>query len=94
MVSRKKNKIFHESINTFLKVSQSGIFPLKPTQVKRIKTLTPKKVFQRLPIALTQVKAGNTLKHLLNKIRQIVYSLYRAKEITNYRYKVKWILYL
>ena len=67
MVSRKKNKIFHESINTFLKVSQSGIFPLKPTQVKRIKKLTPKKKFQRLPIALTQVKAGNTLKQTFTK---------------------------
>ena len=38
-------------------------------------------VLQRLPIALTQVKASNTSKSLLNKIRKIVYSLYRAKEL-------------
>ena len=35
-----------------------------------------------LPIALAQVKAGNTPENLLNKIRQVIYSLYRAKEIT------------
>ena len=39
-------------------------------------------MFQRLPIALAQVKAENTSEKLLNEIRQIIYSLYRAKEIT------------
>ena len=29
-----------------------------------------------------QIKAGNTSENLLNEIRQIIYSLYRAKEIT------------
>ena len=33
-------------------------------------------MLQRLPIALAQVKAGNTYKNLLNEIRQIRYSLY------------------
>ena len=37
-------------------------------------------MLQRLPIALAQVKGGKT-ENLLNKCRQIVYSLYRAKEI-------------
>ena len=39
-------------------------------------------MLQRLPIALAQVKAGNTSGNLLNEIRQILYSLYRAKAIT------------
>ena len=39
-------------------------------------------MLQRLPIALAQVKAGNTSENLLNEIRQIIYSLYRTKEIT------------
>ena len=39
-------------------------------------------MLQRLPIAVAQVKAGNTSENLLNEIRQIIYSLYRAKEIT------------
>ena len=41
------------------------------------KILTPKQMLQRLPIALVQVKAGNNAENLLNKIRQIVYSLYQ-----------------
>ena len=59
---------------------KSGIFPLKLFQEKVIKILTPKRMLQRLPIALAQVKGGKT-ENLLNKYRQIVYSLYRAKEI-------------
>ena len=41
--------------------------------------LTPKQVLQRLAIALAQVKAGNNSEYLLNKMRQIVYSLYHSK---------------
>ena len=44
-----------------------------------IKILTPKRMLRRLPIALEQVKAGNTSENLLNKIRKIIYSFYRAK---------------
>ena len=39
-------------------------------------------MLERLPIALAQVKAGNTFGNLLNEIRQIIYSLYCEKEIT------------
>ena len=39
-------------------------------------------VNEMLKIALAQVKAGNNSESLLNEIRQIVYSLYRSKEIT------------
>ena len=39
-------------------------------------------MLQRLPIALAQIKAGNNSETSLNKIRQIVYSLYQSKEIT------------
>ena len=35
-----------------------------------------------LPIALAQVKPGNTWEHLLNEIRQNLYALYREKEVT------------
>ena len=35
-----------------------------------------------LPIALAQVKSGNTSENSLNEIRKIIYSLYQAKEIT------------
>ena len=39
-------------------------------------------MLQRLPIALSQVKAGNNSQNLLNEIIQIIYSLYQSKEIT------------
>ena len=47
-----------------------------------LKILTPNQMLKRLPIALAQVNAGNNSESLLNEIRQIVYSLYRSKEIT------------
>ena len=46
---------------------------------KGLKILTPKQMLQRLPIALTQIKAGNNSESLLNEIRKIVYSLYQSK---------------
>ena len=44
--------------------------------------LISKQMLQRLPVALAQVKAGNTSKNVFNEIRQIIYSLYQAKEIS------------
>ena len=49
---------------------RNGIFPMKEKQGKRLKLLTPKQMLQRLPIALAQVKAGNTFENFLNEIRQ------------------------
>ena len=43
-------------------------------------------MLQRLPIALAQVKAGNNSESLLNEIREILYSLYRSKEINKKAY--------
>ena len=71
-------------INAF----KSGIFQVsKESQEcegmnKMLKILTPNQRLKRLPIALAQVKAGHNSESLLNEIRQIVYSLYRSKEIT------------
>ena len=49
-------------------------FSLKKTgERKGLKILTSKHVFQRLSIALAQVKAGNTCENLLNEICQIIY---------------------
>ena len=47
-----------------------------------LKVLTPNQKLKRLPIALAQIKADNNSESLLNEIRQIVYSLYRSKQIT------------
>ena len=63
---------------------RSGIFhKLEESQEgEGLKILTPNQMLKRLPIALAQVEAGNNSESLLNEIRQIVYSLYRSKEIT------------
>ena len=50
---------------------------------KGLKILTPKGKLQRLPIALAQIRASNNSESLLNEIKQIVYSLYQSKEVTN-----------
>ena len=50
------------------------------TKGKGLKILTLKQMLQRLPIALSQVKAGNNSEGLLNEIRQIVYSLYQSNK--------------
>ena len=50
-------------------------------QGKGLKILTPNQMLKRLPIALAQVKADNNSESLLNEIRQIVYFMYRSKEI-------------
>ena len=52
----------------------------KAKQGKGLKILSPKQMLQRMPIALAQVKSGNTYENLLNEIRKILYSLHR--EIT------------
>ena len=52
-----------------------------------LKILTPKQMLQRLAIVLAQVKACSNSKNLLSEIRQIAYSLYQSKEITNINIK-------
>ena len=63
---------------------KSGIFQVskESQEGKALKILTPNQMLKRLQIALAQVKASNNSESLLNEIRQIVYSLYRSKEIT------------
>ena len=49
---------------------------------KGLKILTPDQILCRLPISLAQLKAGNNSQKLKNKIRQLLYSLYRSKKLT------------
>ena len=77
-------KALLEGREMVFKVFESGIFQKSEESQKGegLKILTPNQMLKRLPIALAQVKAGNNSESLLNEIRQIVYSLYRSKEIT------------
>ena len=74
-----------------LSAFDSKIFPIKiegtdfsdkVSDHSNLKILTPKQMLQRLPIALVNLKAGNTSENLLNQNRQIMYSLNWAKRIT------------
>ena len=54
---------------------------------KGLKILTPNQMLSRLPINLAQLNAGNNYEKLKNEIRQLLYSLYRSKNLTNNIYK-------
>ena len=66
-----------EDILKFNKQNQQG---------KGLKILTPNQMFSRLPITLAQLKAGNNSEKLKNEIRQLLYSLYRSKNMTKQLY--------
>ena len=60
----------------------------KKTQSRQgVKILTPSQMLSRLPISLAQLNAGNNSEELKNKIRQLLYSLYRSKKLTKQLYK-------
>ena len=69
-----------EQKKLILNAFRSGIFLMKEKQGKLLKILTSKQMVQKLSIAVAQVKPGNTSENLFNEIRQIIYSLYQAKE--------------
>ena len=71
---------FFEGRERILDAFESKIFSIK-SKVSGILNLNHSKL-KRLLIALAQVKAGNNSKSFLNEIRQIVYSLYQSKQIT------------
>ena len=72
----------YDSRELTLNAFRSGVSPIKEKQGKGLKMLTPKQMLQRLPIALAEVRAGNTSENLLNEIRQIIYSLHSLFQIT------------
>ena len=51
----------------------------KVSDHSNLEILSPKQMFQRLLIALAEVKAVNTSESFLNEIRKIIYSLNREK---------------
>ena len=47
-----------------------------------LKIMTPRQTITRLPILLAQNQSGNNSQKLNNDIRQIIYSLYRSKNLS------------
>ena len=56
-------------------------------QGQGIKILTPNQKLNRRPIALAQLQAANNSNKLKNEIRQLLYSLYCSKHMTEQVYK-------
>ena len=61
-----------ECIIYFNQLNQSG---------QGLKILTRNQMLSRLQISLAQLKAGNISEKLKNKIMQLLYSLYRSKNL-------------
>ena len=54
--------------------SEESAAQRKNQQGKSLKILTSNPMLGRLPIVLSQLKAGNNLEKLKNEVRQILYS--------------------
>ena len=61
-------------------------FNIQNQEGKGLEILTPNQMLSRLPITLTQLKAGNNSEKLKNEIRQLLYSLYRSKNMAEQVY--------
>ena len=75
----------NEIIDIFEEIRE---FNKKNQQGKGLKILTPDQMLSRLPITLAQSRAGNNSEKLKNEIRQLLYSLYRSKNLQNNSIKV------
>ena len=53
---------------------------------KELKILTQNQILSRLPTTLAQLQAGNNSQKLKNEIKQLLYSLYRSKNMTKQVY--------
>ena len=81
MLYHSRNEFINFYDDCSLMASEANSKAKNKTSDKELKILTRKKLPQRLPIALAQVKAVNNSENLLNEIRQIIHSLYQSKEI-------------
>ena len=64
------------------------LFELESDQHEQgLKILTQDQMLKRLSISLAQANAGNNSEKIKNKIKQILYSLYRSKKLTKQLYK-------
>ena len=73
MVFRARNEAigFYDDYS-FMMSEEKSKAKQNETKGTGLKILTPNQMFQRLPIVLAQVKAGNNSENLLNEIRQII----------------------
>ena len=80
-VKLKKN-IKSDELKDIVKELERSIFGYEELLGSGLKILTNKQMLNRLPILSAQIQAGNNSSKLRNEARQILYSLYRSKELT------------
>ena len=79
-----KNK---KESNKILKIVEEILdFNKQKQEEQAIKILTPNQMLSRLPTSLAQLEAGINSNKLKKEIRQLLYSLYRSKNMTKQVY--------
>ena len=82
-----ENEIRFEQPNEILNIVEKILEFNRLQSGQGLKILTPDQMLNRSPISLAQLNAGNNSEKLKNKIRQLLYSLYRSKNFTKQIYK-------
>ena len=84
-----EDEIKTEKPDKILKIVKEILDLNKENQIgKGLKILTPNQILSRIPISLTQLKAGNNSEKVKNETRQLLYSLYRWKNLQNHSINV------
>ena len=84
-MSKEEKKI--EKLDKIVKIVKKIIkFNKQNQEGKGKKILTPNQLLSRLPISLAKLEARNNSNKLKNEIRQLLYSLYRSKNMTKQVY--------
>ena len=82
-----KNDVKSDELKDIVKELERSIFGYdyenEELSGSGLQILTNKQMLNRLPILLAQIQAGNNSSKLKNEARQILYSLYRSKVLTN-----------
>ena len=77
-----KNDVKSDELKDIIKELELVTFGYEELSGLGLKILTNKQMLNRLSILLAQIQAGNNSSKLKNEARQILYSLYRSKELT------------
>ena len=77
-----KSNVKSDELKDIVKELKRSIFGYEELSDSGLKILANKQILNRLPILLAQIQAGNNSNKLKNEARQILYSLYRWKELT------------
>ena len=84
-----EDEIKTEKPDKILKIVKEILDLNKENQIgKGLKILAPNQILSRIPISLTQLKAGNNSEKVKNETRQLLYSLYRWKNLQNHSINV------